>query len=274
MTTTKTAESTSDAPEVTAEGPAPPATPDAPGTPAEPAAPAAPPKTRSVRGFLRVLRTFVVVAALVAGAVLGGTYIVDQRMAAKAFVELNGAVLTARPVLVGSADAGVVAQVLVAERDTVAAGQELARVTLTANGTSATPQTRVLRAPTAGTVSAVNVAVGGVARAGEPVVTLYDPAGLTFNVDVPLADLRKLRLGMTASITGPGLNRPITATLEHVVPRVGTEDPLSASDRLTVVLAPREADVARVRKLVPGLRFTATVDTKTAVGSTPAVTTG
>jgi multidrug resistance efflux pump len=255
MTTTKTLEHAPDVPEVTAEGPAP---------------PAPTPRTRSLAAFLRVLRTFVVVAALLAGAVLGGTYIVDQRMAARTFVDLNGAVLTARPVLVGSADAGVVTQVLVAERDEVTAGQDLALVTLTATGTSPQPEVRVLRAPTAGTVSTVDVEVGGVARAGEPVVTLYDPAELTFQVQVPLTDLRRLRLGMTAYISGPGLGQRITTTLAHVVPRVG-KDPLTGSDRLVVVLTPREADVYLVRRLVPGLQFTATVDTKTAAGATPAV---
>ncbi|OLB77320.1 MAG: hypothetical protein AUI14_16425 [Actinobacteria bacterium 13_2_20CM_2_71_6] len=241
-------------------GPAPPDGPDGPDaqTPQRPR-----------RSLLRKLRTAVIVLALLAAEATGGTYLVQQRLAARAFVSLGDAVLTAEAVPVGSADAGVVTELLVAEQTKVGAGQELARIRLTANGTSG-PQTQVLRAPTPGTVSAVNVAVGSVARAGEPVVTLYDQDKLTFQVKVPVDRLRQLRLGMTASISGPGLDHRVFATLDHVVPRVG-EGPLTDTDQLTVVLVPVAGDIGKVRTLVPGLQFTAVVDTKTAVGATPAV---
>jgi multidrug resistance efflux pump len=195
---------------------------------------------------------------------------VEKRLAAQAYVNLGSAVLTASPVTVGTADAGVVTQLLVAPHARVSQGQELATVTLTANGTSKTPETKILRSPTAGTVSAVNVAVGGVARAGEPVITLYDQAKLTFQAQVPPKELKQLRLGMTAYIDGPGLEHRITAKLDHVVPRVNT-DPAQTSDRLTVVLVPAADEVATVSSLVPGLQFSASVDTKTAAGTTPVV---
>jgi multidrug resistance efflux pump len=228
--------------------------------------PAPPPARRTRRFILRRIRTAFIVLVLLAAAGSGGTYLVQQRLAAQAFVNLGDAVLTAEAVPVGSADAGVVTRLLVAEQSKVAAGQELAEVRLTTNGTG--PQTQVLRAPIAGTVSAVNVAVGSVARAGEPVVTLYDQDKLTFQAKVPVNRLRQLRLGMTAFISGPGLDQRVSVTLDHVVPQVGN-GPLA--DQLTVVLVPVPADVGRVRTLVPGLQFTATVDTKTAAGATPAV---
>jgi multidrug resistance efflux pump len=236
----------------------------------------APPRRR--RPTWLALRTFVVVVALLAAAVTGGGYLTRMRLAAATMVDLGAAVLTAEAVPVGSADAGVVTDVAVAPQARVVAGQELARVTLTANGTNPDgsprpPQIQVLRAPTAGTVSTVDVVVGGVARAGEPVITLYDQSRLTFQAPVPVRELRALRLGMAVSVNGPGLGAPVSATLDHVVPRVGG-DPVSAGDRLTVVLVPTAGDVERVSRLVPGLRFTATVDTKTAAGGTPAVNSG
>ncbi|HEV7965884.1 MAG TPA: HlyD family efflux transporter periplasmic adaptor subunit [Actinoplanes sp.] len=226
-------------------------------------------KAHRLRKALLVLRTIVVVLILLAAAVAGGTYIVRQRVADQAFVDAGTAVLTAEPITVGSADAGVVTQVLTAERQSVAAGATLAKVTLTANG--GPPQVQNLRAPAAGIVTQINVAAGQVARAGEPVVTLYDPAKLAFQVDVPLETLRKLRLGMTAYVTGPGLVGKVATTLQQVEPKVDAAGPAGSSDRLTVVLRPDPAALATVRTLVPGLQFDVVVDTKTAAGRTPAV---
>jgi multidrug resistance efflux pump len=217
-----------------------------------------------------VLRTFVVVMAILAAATAGGTYVVRQRLAANAFVDLGTAVLTAEPVPVGSANAGVITEMMVTEQSHVTAGQDLARIMLPVTGTSRQPQTEVLHAPTSGTVSAVNLAVGGVVQPGQPIITLYDEAKLTFQAQVPVKDLRELRLGMSAAIDGPGLDHRVAATLDHVVPRVGTST-LTATDRLTVVLVPKASEVDTVRTLVPGLQFQATADTKTAVGRTPAV---
>jgi HlyD family secretion protein len=140
---------------------------------------------------------------------------------------------------------------------------------LTATGTCE-PQFQDLKAPTAGTVATLDVPVGGVAKAGEPVLILYDQTKLTFQAQVPIKELRKLRLGMAAAVRGPGLDRPIAAKLDHVVPHVGP-DPMAGTDRITVVLTPEPVAVATVSRLVPGLQFRATVDTRTAVGATPAV---
>jgi multidrug efflux pump subunit AcrA (membrane-fusion protein) len=242
---------------------------------------------RRVRSFARGLRTFAVVLVLLAAAVVGGGYIVRERMLAHDYVDLGTAVLTAEAVPVGATDAAVVGKILVGEQAHVAAGDALAEVTLTAvvpstagAGTAGTvgtagggtraAQTQVLRAPMAGTVAAVNTAVGAVVSAGGPVVTLYDKTKLTFQAKVPVAVLRRLRLGMTAYVEGPGLANRVAVTVQRIVPRVGT-DPATGADQLTVVLVPKLSEVATVSTLVPGLLFAATVDTTTASGGTPAV---
>ncbi|HEX8347813.1 MAG TPA: HlyD family efflux transporter periplasmic adaptor subunit [Actinoplanes sp.] len=239
---------------------------------------------RTVRSRMPVIRTILVTVLLVAGAAAGGTYAVTQRLADSAFVPLEDAVLTADALPVGSTGAGVVSEVLVTAQTRVSAGQELARVRLavdpTAAATTPQPETETLRAPVPGTVSEIDIAVGGVVGVGEPVVTLYDHAKLSFHAKATEEELRGLRLGMTAHITGPGLDKPVLATVDHVEPRVGpdplsdaplTEDQKATHEQLTVVLAPRTDNVDMVSALVPGLRFTAEIDTKTAVGRTPAV---
>lgn len=229
------------------------------------------PRHPRLRRVLRFVRTTVVVMILLAAAVGGGTYLVQRRMAAKAYVDAGTAVLTADPITVGAADAGVVKQVMVADRTSVTAGAALASVTLTANGTRAESEVQVLRAPAAGIVTTINVAAGEVARAGEPVVTLYDPTKMSFQVEVPLETLRKLRLGMTATISGAGLASPVRTTLDQVVPKVDPAGAGRSTDALTVVLKPSPADLDTVRTLVPGLTFDVVVDTTTAAGRTPAV---
>ncbi|MEN3306293.1 MAG: hypothetical protein V7603_2495 [Micromonosporaceae bacterium] len=234
--------------------------------------------------FLRGLRTFVVTLVLFAAAAFGGVYIVQHRLAAQAYVDLGTAMLTADAVPVGSPNAAVVTAVKVTAQGHVSAGQTLAVLTLTSGGTSqpsaggsagATATTQgamqqVLKAPMDGTVATVDVALGGVVKAGEPVVTLYDQSKLTFQAEVPVDRLRRLRLGMTAFIDGPGLSHRVRATLARIVPRVGSGVP-SGSDPLIVVLVPQAGAKATVSTLLPGLPYTAVVDTKTSTGGTPAV---
>jgi len=238
-----------------------------PGVPAAPAP--APVKKHRLRKALLVMRTVIVVLILLAAAVAGGTYVVRQRLAERTMVDAGPAVLTAQPITVGSADAAVVTRVMIAERDSVTAGRALATITLTADGGGSRVQE--LHAPAAGIVTEINVAPGQIARAGEPIVTLYDPAKLAFQVDVPLETLRKLRLGMTAYVSGPGLPGRIATTLYQVEPKVDAGRPAAAPDLLTIVLRPDPAALATVRTLVPGLQFGAVVDTTTAVGGVPAV---
>jgi hypothetical protein len=221
------------------------------------------------RRFLRALRTVVVVLILLAGAVAGGGYLIQKRLAAQSYIDIGSAVLTASPVSVSSSDAGAVTSLMVAPQAHVTLGQELAHLTLPANGSKG-PETKILRSPSAGTVAAVNVAIGDVTQPGQSVITLYDQRKLSFQAQVPAEDLRQLRLGMTAYISGPGLDHKVEAKLQRVIPKVGG-DPVKDDDELTVVLAPEPAEMSTVGTLVPGLQFDASVDTKTAPGNTPAV---
>lgn len=243
-------------------------------------APAGPGTTRS---RIPAVRTFVVTVLLLAGAAAGGTYVTTHRLAASAFVTLEDAVLTADALPVGPTGSGVVTEILAADQSRVAAGQQLARVQLAdeqAPAAGSQPRTETLRAPSPGTVSKVDVPVGGVVGAGEPVVTMYDHTKLRFHAKATADQLRELRLGMTATITGPGLARPAPVVVDHVEARIGP-DPLSdapltadqeaAHEQLTVVLVPRTDAVDTIGALVPGLRFTAAIDTNTAVGRIPAV---
>jgi multidrug resistance efflux pump len=227
-------------------------------------------RRQRLHSFLRGVRTTVVVLLLIALAVAGGAYLLRQRTMADTYVKLGDAVLTAQPVPVGTTAAGEVSNVQVTPQAEVAAGQELARVRVTAaNGR---PETQILRSPIAGIVSEVNVPSGGVASPGQPVVTLYDPAQLTFQADASVGELRRFRLGMDTRITAGGLDDSILARLDRVVPRIG--DDKADGNGFTVVFVPKEGQGDKVRVLVPGLPFTATVDTKTAVDGPPAVRSG
>ncbi|AGL18400.1 HlyD family secretion protein [Actinoplanes sp. N902-109] len=224
---------------------------------------------------LPAVRTFLVTTLLLGGAAAGGYAVVGHRLTEETFVTLEDATLTADALQLGATGSGVVTDVLVTGQTRVAAGQQIGHVKLAEGGAVQT-----LRAPAPGTVAEVDVPAGGVVGAAEPVITLYDHSKLSFHAKATEDELRELRLGMSAQITGPGLARPVPAVVDHVAARVGpdpladaplTEEQQAAHEQLTVVLVPRTDAVDTVSALVPGLRFTAAIDTKTARGRTPAV---
>jgi Glycosyl transferase family 2/HlyD family secretion protein len=221
-----------------------------------------------LRGFLRGLRTAVVVLVLLAAAVFGGMKIARDRVANRAYLKLDNAALTAQPVRVGANVAGSVTDVRVTPQSEVSRGQELARVSVT--GPDGSPDTQVLKAPVTGVVSEVNVASGGAATPGQPILTLYDPARLTFQAKASVDDLRRLRLGMRANLAAEDDGGRIPARLDRVEPQVGGGR--TGRRAFTVVFVPDKSAAKRVGELVPGLPFTATVDTKTAPDGAPAVT--
>jgi multidrug resistance efflux pump len=124
-------------------------------------------KKQRGRRFLRSLRTFVVVLILIAGAAAGGYYVVEKRLAAQTYVEVGSAVLTASPVNVSTSDGGVVTTLLV--------GPAGAGGTGPGTGVRHHPGQRheadrdqIVRAPSMGTVAAVNVAIGNVTHPASP----------------------------------------------------------------------------------------------------------
>jgi multidrug efflux pump subunit AcrA (membrane-fusion protein) len=123
--------------------------------------------------------------------------------------------------------------------------------------------TLTLTAPRAGIVVEEPVTMGSTLQPGQPFVELYDPAKLTFVTNVPLESLPELAPGMTASLEAEGIDRTVKATVQRIVPRVGTIDDSDDVPRnaLRVVLVPASAQ--EVSGLVPGLRFTGSIDTRT-----------
>jgi hypothetical protein len=80
--------------------------------------------------------------------------------------------------------------------------------------------------------------------------------------DVPVAALPELGPGMEARLEADGLDRTVTAAVQRVVPRVAdTGEAGAAPGFLRVVLLP--ASAGEISDLVPGMRFTGAVDTRT-----------
>jgi multidrug resistance efflux pump len=151
----------------------------------------------------------------------------------------------------------------------VTAGQQLGTVQVTTINSLGKPvlSTIILTAPRSGVVVDDPVTVGSTLQPGQPFVQLYDPTKLTFTGQVALDDLAQLSQGMVATLKAKGLKDSVKATLQRAVPRVGTSQTDVQPDFLRVVMVPRnEQDVAR---LVPGVRFTGTVDTSTAPPGAP-----
>ncbi|WP_239132935.1 hypothetical protein [Paractinoplanes durhamensis] len=84
---------------------------------------------------------------------------------------------------------------------------------------------------------------------------------MTFVTDIAVADLPDLSSGMVAELTAKGLDRTVRAAVQRVVPRVTGSADTAAPGFLRLVLVPVNA--TEVRDLVPGLRFTGKVDTRT-----------
>lgn len=235
----------------------------APPSPADPprAHRAAPRRKRARRSWTAWLLLLLVLA----GAGYGGYRLVDQRVAAASQLDLDTVVLTAVPVPVGSPDAALVAAVEVVAGQSVPAGTELATIQLTASDGVTNEVT--LTAPNGGTVLTVDAQPGSVVRAGEPVVTLYDPAAMTFETQVPVEDVEGLAAGMTATISGPGVTSPVQATVDRVLPVIDSAG--SPTTTLTVVLVP--VDPAAVAQLVPGVPLRGTLDTTSGAGDASSV---
>lgn len=205
-----------------------------------------------------------VVLLMTAAAVLGGIKLTEYRRAEVAQVNLGAVTLTAAPATVSTLTAGVVASVDVQARQQVAAGQTLA--TLTVLKPSATDPsktittTEALKAPIAGVVASQPVGIGSSLAPGQTFVQLYDPSALTLVASVPIRELSHIGVGMPATLTGPGLQAPIRASVQRVVPVVtanGTAGMSVSHSTMQLVLTP--VHMSDVVDLVPGYQFTGTV---------------
>jgi hypothetical protein len=120
-----------------------------------------------------------------------------------------------------------------------------------------------LTAPCRGVISSQPAPVGTFLLRSQPFVQMYDPVVLTLETPVPVADLSRLAVGMVATLHVDGAPT-IHAEVQQVLPRTVQPDssgsPPPTQDELLLVMRPkRVADVAR---LVPGLQFTGTIDTR------------
>lgn len=204
----------------------------------------------------RAWTAWVLVAVILVGAGFGARYILQARQQAARSVFLNSVVLEAQQLPVGPADAATVAAVQVAAGDVVQTGQTLAQLTLPSSATVATDSggnSSVLLAPTDGVIVSVSHPAGSVVKAGEAVVTEYASSSLSFLATVAVRHAQKLRIGMGASVDGPGLSEPIEATVGAAQPNLAGSTP----DVIEVTLIPRQ--LSDVEKLIPGLGFRATV---------------
>jgi hypothetical protein len=144
----------------------------------------------------------------------------------------------------------------------VVTGQKVGaiRVTTTNSSGHAVLSQRVLRAPRAGVVVDDPLTIGSTLQPGVGFVVLYDPADLKLVTDLPLSYLPEVAPGMTAKLHAKGVPGTVEAVLDRAVPRVGTAQKDVAPDHLELIFRPQHA--ADVSRLIPGLRFTGSIDTR------------
>jgi multidrug resistance efflux pump len=223
----------------------------------------APPPARSRRATFRKWRARFVVLVLVLAAAYSGFLITQSKAGRAAQIDLGTVTLTSQVVPVETPRPGQVLSVDVAAAEKVTAGQQLGTIQVTTADSDgeAVLSTIALSAPRTGIVVDDPVTVGSTLQPGQPFVELYDPTKLTFEGQVPLTDLSELSAGMVATLEAEGLNGSVSATVQRAVPRVGTSQTDVKSNSMRIVLVPTNG--TDVTRLVPGLRFTGTVDTGT-----------
>ncbi|GIF22874.1 multidrug resistance efflux pump [Actinoplanes tereljensis] len=224
-------------------------------------APVTPQKPRKPPGRWRAR---LIVLFMVAAAVVVFVRLTAIRKTDAALVDLGTVTLTAQPIPVETPRPGQVTEVSVRAEQVVKAGAKLGVVEVTTTDSDGEPVLKKLTlvAPRDGIVVDQPVTMGSTLQPGQPFVELYDPAELTFITDVPVADLPELSAGMVAKLEAKGLDRTVKATVQRIVPRVtGADEAGAAPGFLRMVLLP--ASATEVRDLVPGMRFTGAVDTRT-----------
>jgi multidrug resistance efflux pump len=232
--------------------------------PASTATESPPEPTRTKSWNWKKWRARLVVVAMIALAATLGTQLAQSRSHTLAQYDLGTVTLTAEAIPVEFRQTGQVTAVYIHAQQHVAKGERIGTIVVTSTGTGGKErqQNVWLTAPAEGIVSADPTPVGGIVQPGQPFAQMYDPNSLTLETAVRNADLSQLSPGMVATLRTSGLDRPVIALVQRVVPQVepdGASSPSSSTNRLVVVMVPKHA--ADVSNLVPGLRFTGTVDT-------------
>jgi multidrug resistance efflux pump len=218
---------------------------------------------------MRKWRARLIVLLLLAAAVLLFLQIRNERAAEATEINIGTVTLTAQAIPVETPRPGQVTAVSVVAQQRVAAGQRLGTVEVTSTDSEGEPvlSTVVLEAPRAGIVVDEPVTLGSTLQPGQAFVKLYDPAKLTFYAEVPIENLTEIGAGMIAELKAEGREDTVRAVVQRVVPVVASDAEDVAAGSLRLVLLPaRGQDVGG---LIPGMRYTGTVDTLTGVPGRP-----
>lgn len=219
------------------------------------------------RGFRKWRNRFVVLL-MVAAAVFAAVRLSRSQAVARTQLHVDNVVLTAQPIEVQSTQPGLVTAVSVQAGEHVTSGEPLGSIDVTTTNSKGRQVTRatVLRAPSSGIVVGDPLPAGSTLQPGTAFVEIYDPAHLQLVTSVPLSYLAKIRAGMTAELSADGVPGEVKATLQRAVPRVGSAAQNVPKDDLQLVFV--AAHPEQVAKLIPGLRFSGTIDTRTGSGDT------
>ncbi|MDQ1744616.1 MAG: hypothetical protein QOE23_2955 [Pseudonocardiales bacterium] len=227
-----------------------------------------PRRDRSARTTLRKWRNRLVVLLMVAAAAAAGVYVVRGQAVSDAKLNLGELTLTSQPIPIETSLPGLVTAVSVKAGQSVVTGQQVGaiRVTTTDSNGQAVLSRRVLRAPRAGVVVDDPLTIGSTLQPGVGFVVLYDPADLRLVTDAPLSYLPEVAPGMTAELKAEGVPGTVNAVLDRAVPRIGTAQTDVAPDHLELIFRPQHP--AQVSRLIPGLRFTGSIDTRSGTQDT------
>jgi multidrug resistance efflux pump len=222
-----------------------------------------PPPGRDRRASFRRWRARFIVVVLIVAAVFLGLKVNQARSGAAAQIDLGTVTLTAQVIPVETARAGQVVSVDIRAAQKVTAGQQVGTLQVTTTNSQGNPVTSTVRltAPSDGIVVDDPVTVGTTVQPGESFADLYDPAKFTFSGHVSLNDLPEIGPGMVATLRAEGLTGDLKAVVDRLVPPVGSDQASPKSGQMELVLLPQNKN--DVAGLVPGLRFTGSVDTRT-----------
>jgi multidrug resistance efflux pump len=235
-----------------------------PSTPAD-----TPTRPRRGRGSFRKWRARFIVLLLVAATIFIGIRISQNKAITSAQIDIGAVTLMSQTVPVEAGQPGQVMSVDVKAADKVTTGQQLGTLQVTTTNSEGKPVVSTIKvvAPRDGVVVDDPVTVGSTLQPGKPFAELYDPTKLTFVAEQPLKNLAEISQGMTVTLKADGLSRPLKATVERVVPRVGTDASTLKPGYMKLVMVPKSQN--EVSGLVPGLRFKGTVDTGTGKSGAP-----